>query len=445
MTYSCDSCGYRSAKWMGFCPQCRATDALVEVPDRSTSRRRTAPDPILLSKAGGTAVTRVATGLGEIDRVLGGGFVPGAVVLLGGEPGVGKSTLVVQTAATLAGGGSKVLIASAEESAEQVGLRAARLGLAGDEVFLLAEADIDDILGAADQLRPDLLVVDSVQTVIAAEVGSAPGSVSQVRECAARVMRYAKDSGTAAVLVGHVTKDGGIAGPKMLEHMVDVVLYLEGESESGLRGLRSLKNRFGATHLMGFFEMAQSGLREVSDPSAAFLADWRGAVPGTLAFPTVEGRRPVLVEVQALVSPTSAPQPRRSVRGVEASRVHQMLAVLFRHAGLSFSDQEVYVNVVGGLRLTEPATDLPVALALASSMLNRPLGPLAAWGEVGLTGELREVAHNDRRSEEAARLGVPTTVAPRKGNRIGIREALDLALPGWQGLHTDHDPPSAVR
>ena len=432
MTYSCTACGYRSAKWMGFCPQCRATDGLVQLSEKTTRRTGTTPEPIPLAKAGGTAVTRVTVGIGEIDRVLGGGLVPGSVVLLGGEPGVGKSTLVLQAAGALAAGGAKVLIASAEESAEQVGLRAERLEMAEDTVYLLAESDIDDILGASDRLRPDLLVVDSVQTVMAAEIGSAPGSVSQVRECAARVMRYAKDSGTAAMLVGHVTKDGGIAGPKMLEHMVDVVLYLEGETESGLRGLRSLKNRFGATHLMGFFEMVQEGLREVADPSAAFLADWRGAVPGTLAFPTVEGRRPVLVEVQALVSPTTAPQPRRSVRGVEGSRVHQMLAVLFRHAGLSFSDQEVYVNVVGGLRLTEPAADLPVALALASSMLNRPLGPLAAWGEVGLTGELREAAHENRRLEEAARLGVPKTVAPRKGKRLGIRQALDLALPGWQ-------------
>ncbi|MDH3397840.1 MAG: DNA repair protein RadA [Acidimicrobiia bacterium] len=433
MTYSCTSCGYRSAKWMGFCPQCRAAEGLVQVSERKTRSMRTTQGPIPLAKAGGATVTRAATGIGEIDRVLGGGFVPGAVVLLGGEPGVGKSTLVLQTAGSLSAGGSKVLIATAEESAEQIGLRAERLEIEGDEVYLLAEADVDDILGAADRLHPDLLVVDSIQTVMASEIGSAPGSVSQVRECAARVMRYAKDSGTTAILVGHVTKDGGIAGPKMLEHMVDVVLYLEGESESGLRGLRSLKNRFGATHLMGFFEMAQEGLREVVDPSAAFLADWRGAVPGTLAFPTVEGRRPVLVEVQALASPTRAPQPRRSVRGVEPSRVHQMLAILDRHAKLSFSDQEVYVNVVGGLRLTEPATDLPVALALASSLLDRPLGPLASWGEVGLTGELRAVAHETRRVEEAARLGIPTTVAPHKGTRLGICEALDMALPGWQG------------
>lgn len=432
MTYSCSACGYRSPKWMGFCPQCRGSEGLVLLPEQTARRPAPGPDAIPLSKAGGTAVTRVGSGIGEVDRVLGGGFVPGAVILLGGEPGVGKSTLVLQTAGALAAGGSKVLIATAEESAEQVGLRADRLGVAGDEVLLLAEADVDDILSAAERLRPDLLVVDSVQTVMAAEVGGAPGSISQVRECAARVMRFAKDSGVAAVLVGHVTKDGGIAGPKMLEHMVDVVLYLEGDSGSGLRGLRSLKNRFGATHLMGFFEMAHRGLREVADPSAAFLADWRGAVPGTLAFPTVEGKRPVLVEVQALVSPSSAPQPRRSVRGVEPSRVHQMLAVLFRHAGLSYSDQEVYVNVVGGLRLTEPAADLPVALALASSLLNRPLGPLAAWGEVGLTGELRAVALESQRREEARRLGVPTTVAPRQGMRLSIREAINQALPNWR-------------
>lgn len=417
---------------MGFCPQCRVSEGLVEISDRPARRRSPSSTPIPLAKAGGATVARLAAGIGEIDRVLGGGFVPGGVILLGGEPGVGKSTLVLQMAGALAGGGSKVLIASAEESAEQVGLRADRLEIEGGEVFLLAEADIDDILEAAGRLRPDLLVIDSIQTVLAAEVGSAPGTVTQVRECAARVMRHAKESGIAAVLVGHVTKDGGIAGPKTLEHMVDVVLYLEGESESGLRGLRSLKNRFGATHLMGFFEMAHDGLQEVADPSSAFLADWRGAVPGTLAFPTVEGRRPVLVEVQALAAPTSLPQPRRSVRGVEPSRVHQMLAILDRHAKLSFSDQEVYVNVVGGLRLTEPAADLPVALALASSRLDRPLGPLAAWGEVGLTGELRSAVHETRRTEEAARLGIPTTVAPRKGARLGICDALDLALPDWR-------------
>ena len=256
---------------MGFCPQCRVSEGLVQVSERPGRSRSSSSVPVALAKAGGATVARLAAGIGEIDRVLGGGFVPGAVVLLGGEPGVGKSTLILQIAGALTGGGSKVLIASAEESAEQVSLRAERLEIEGAEVFLLAEADIDDILGAADQLRPDLLVIDSIQTVMAAEAGSAPGSVTQVRECAARVMRYAKDSGTAAVLVGHVTKDGGIAGPKTLEHMVDVVLYLEGESESGLRGLRSLKNRFGATHLMPFNEMAHQRLREVAEPSMSSL------------------------------------------------------------------------------------------------------------------------------------------------------------------------------
>lgn len=397
------------------------------VPARRTARI-TPPEVVPLGKARDTQVTRTRVGIGEIDRVLGGGLVAGGVVLLGGEPGVGKSTLLLQAANSLGSGGRKALIATAEESAQQVGLRARRLTTEADTVYVLAEADVDVILAAADQLRPDLLVVDSVQTVMSPEAGSAAGSVVQVRECSARVIRYAKEHGTAAVLIGHVTKDGGIAGPKLLEHMVDVVLYLEGESESGLRALRSLKNRFGATHLMGFFEMGEEGMTEVRDPSAAFLSDWRGAVAGTVAFPTVEGRRPVLVEVQALVAPSSVPQPRRSVRGVESARVHQMLAVLDRHAHLDFSNHEVYVNVVGGIKIGEPASDLPVALALASSLLDRPLGPVAAWGEVGLTGELRAVPHEDRRREEAARLGVTTTVAPAKAKRLSIRDALVTVL-----------------
>lgn len=426
MAYTCTACGYRSSKWMGFCPQCPAGEGLVE--ERVPRSRVLVPEAVPLRAAGGLSVSRLEVGIGEIDRVLGGGLIPGAALMLGGEPGVGKSTLLLQIAGSLAAGGGKVLVASAEESPEQVGLRARRLGIDGDGVYLLAEPDIDAILGTADDLRPELLVVDSVQTVQAGEIGSAPGSVAQVRECAARAVRFAKERRTVVVLVGHVTKDGTIAGPKMVEHMVDVVLYLEGETDSGLRALRSLKNRFGATHLMGFFEMREEGLQEVTDPSAAFLAEWRGAVPGTVVFPTVEGRRPVLIELQALVSPTKVPQPRRSVRGVESSRVHQMLAVLDRHAGLTLADHEVYVNVVGGIKLTEPATDLPVALALASSFLDVPLGPLAAWGEVGLTGELRPVAHEQRRREEAARLGVARIVAPARGDRVTIARALAHAF-----------------
>lgn len=424
--YACTTCGYRSPKWMGFCPQCQTAEALVEQ-TATAGRRVAAPSPLPLRLVGETAVPRRSTGLEEVDRVLGGGLVSGAAVLVGGEPGVGKSTLLLQMAGSLAARGSTVLVASAEESAEQVGLRARRLGLDAEGVFLLAEDDVDAILAAAEELHPHLLVVDSVQAVAAGEVDGSAGGVAQVRECAARVIRFAKERGTAAVLVGHVTKNGGIAGPKLLEHMVDVVAYLEGDADRGVRLLRSLKNRFGATHRVGLFEMRDEGLAELSDPSAAFLSGWQGSVAGTVVFPTVEGRRPVLVELQALVAPSSTPQPRRSVRGLESARLHQLLAVLERHAGLGFSGRDVYVAVVGGFRIDEPAADLPVALALASSLLDRPLGPVAAWGEVGLTGELRAVAQQERRREEAHRVGAERVIAPRSGERLRIIDALQEA------------------
>jgi DNA repair protein RadA/Sms len=425
MTYRCGECGYRSGKWMGFCPQCRSEAGLVQ--DNRTVSTKAAPVPTPLPKARNTEVGRAAVGLGEVDRVLGGGLVPGSVVLVGGEPGVGKSTLLLQVAGRLASAGAKVLVATAEESEDQVGLRARRLQVADDEVFLLAEQDVDAVIAAADDLRPDLVIVDSVQAVAAAEVGSGAGSVAQVRECGARLTRFAKDRDIAVMLVGHVTKDGAIAGPKLLEHMVDVVLYLEGESEQGLRTLRSLKNRYGATHLVGLFEMASGGLVEVGDPSAVFLAGWRHTVAGSVVVPAVQGRRPVLVEVQALVAPTKLTQPRRSSRGIEAARLHQLIAVLDRHAHIPFYDREVHVGLVGGMRITEPAVDLPVALALVSSLLDRPLGRMAAWGEVGLTGEIRGVPHESRRREEAHRLGVERIVAP---SDVGsLPEALE-----WAGL-----------
>ncbi len=391
----------------GFCPQCKSSEALVEA--AASSRRGTkAVSPIPLSKVGESPPARLQIGISEFDRVLGGGLVAGGVVLVGGEPGVGKSTLLAQVAGGLATRGAKVLIATAEESADQVGLRAERLGIRTDDVLLLADGDVDVIIEAASDLRPDLLIIDSIQTLNAAEVTAAAGSVGQVRECSARLIRFAKDTSIATILVGHITKDGAIAGPKLLEHMVDVVLYLEGETDRGFRTLHSLKNRFGATHLVGLFEMQEDGLVEVADPSAAFVADWQGAVPGTVVFPAISGRRSMLIEVQALVGKPipSANQLRRSVRGVEVARVHQVLAVLERHAMLRFSDREVYVSVVGGMRLTEPAADLAIALALASSLVNRPLGRTAAWGEVGLTGELRTVSHDSRRAEEAGRLGI---------------------------------------
>lgn len=425
MAYVCNSCGYRSAKWMGFCPQCGAREALAEA--RAGVQRHSTRAKIMPITAS-ERLSRSRVGIDELDEVLGGGIVPGAVMLLGGEPGVGKSTLLLQVAGSIGDQGRRVLLASAEESSDQVALRARRLGIASEEVLMLAESDIDTIIAAATEVRPDLLVIDSVQTVAAVEVGTAPGSIGQVRECAGRVIRFAKDTGTPAVLIGHVTKDGGIAGPKTLEHMVDVVLYLEGEGALGLRALRGLKNRFGPTHRLGLFEMRSEGLTEVADPSAALLSDWRGAVSGTVVFPTVEGRRPVLVEIQALVAPSQVPQPRRSVRGVQPARIHQVLAVLDRHAGLRYGSHEVYVNAVGGIKITEPAADLPVALALVSSLVDRPLGSLASWGEVGLTGEVRPVPHDRRRREEAARLGIDTIVGPGDGRSVGLQEAIESAF-----------------
>jgi DNA repair protein RadA/Sms len=402
---------------MGFCPQCGRSGPLTETTDLPrTARRGPAPVPEQLTASAN--VERRGSGMGEVDRVLGGGLVPGSVVLLGGEPGVGKSTLLLQMAGTLAEGGATVLVCSAEESAQQVAMRASRVGVTADRVLVLAEDDVDAAIAAADAANPDVLIIDSIQTVGVPDIGSAPGSVSQVRESASRLVRYAKDRGVATLLVGHVTKDGGLAGPKLLEHMVDVVLSLEGDPDRGFRALRSFKNRFGATHVVALFDMRTEGMVEVEDPSEAFLAEWQSDVPGTVVFPAVEGRRSVLVEIQALVTPTGQPQPRRSVRGVESSRVHQLLAVLDRHCGIPLGDHEVYVNVVGGWTLDEPACDLPVALALASSRMDTPLGSVAAWGEVGLAGEVRPVPFDARRREEAERLGIGTVVAPTKGQRL---------------------------
>jgi DNA repair protein RadA/Sms len=356
-------------------------------------------------------------------------MVPGAAILVGGEPGIGKSTLLLQLAASLVASGGRALVASAEESLDQIGLRARRLGIDADGVLLTSERDVDAIIEATRQTRPDLLVVDSIQTVAAKEVGGAPGGIAQVRESAARLIHASKESGVPVALIGHVTKDGTIAGPKVIEHTVDVVLYLEGEPERGLRVLRSLKNRFGPTHQVGLFEMRDDGMAEVVDPAGLLVSTHLGDVPGSVVFPAIDGRRPLLVEVQALVAEGGLPQPRRSVKGIEAARVHQVLAVLERHADLSFGARDVYVSVVGGLRVRDPGADLPVAIALASSLLGRGIGSVAAWGEVGLTGEIRPVAHGEHRSAEAKRLGLEIAVGPT-GNGSGRIERVlaDLGL-----------------
>lgn len=425
MSYRCTECGYGSVKWMGFCPQCRSDGALVEIDDRVVPAKVTRPASVVsVVKVGIDATVHRPVGIGEVDRVLGGGLVAGAAILVGGEPGVGKSTLLLQVAGSVAGGSGTVVVATAEESAEQVALRARRLGVGDPNVMIVAEREVDAVVAATVELRPDLLIVDSIQTVAVTELGGAPGGVAQVREAAARLVHAAKETGIPVVLVGHITKDGSIAGPKLLEHTVDVVLYLEGDVERGLRVLRCLKNRFGPTHQIGLFEMRDSGMMEVADPGGLLLADWRSAVPGSVVFPAVDGRRPLLVEVQALVAEATTPQPRRSVKGLESARVHQLLAVLERHAGLSFAGRDVYVSVVGGIRLRDPGADLPVAIAAASSLLDRAVGPLAAWGEVGLTGEVRPVAHHDRRAGEVDRLEIATAIGPSQDGADRIDRVL---------------------
>src|SRR5690606_36183603 len=427
MAFVCEHCGNRSAKWMGFCPQCHVQEPLIEevpAPSQRNARKVPAATAIPLKDVRSDEAARTAVGIGELDRVLGGGLVSGSVTLLGGEPGVGKSTLLLQAAGELGSQMRRVLVVSAEESAQQVAMRADRLGLDGDGVELVADDDVDRVLAAAADQPPDLMIIDSIQTVLTQDASGSPGGVTQIRESASHLIRFAKDRGVATILVGHVTKDGGIAGLKLLEHMVDVVLYLEGDPDRGLRALRCLKNRFGATHVVGVFEMTADGLVEVADPSKAFLSEWESSVPGTIAFPAVEGRRSVLVEIQALTNSTQNPQPRRSVRGVEVARVHQILAVLARHGGVSAASHDVYVNVVGGWKVTEPGCDLPVALAIASSLLDEPLGPLAAWGEVGLAGEVRQVPYDSRRREEAERVGLERLLAPNGRANLRLRGAL---------------------
>ncbi len=418
--YLCKSCGFTTVKWMGFCPQCRSEGSLVEAtPSHHGTTLRSQP----LREISVDDHPRRATGLTEIDRVLGGGLVPGSVILVGGEPGVGKSTLLLQLADRVSGTGV-VLLASAEESPAQVALRAGRLGLDGPDLQIVSDGGVEAILAAAGDLEPALLIIDSIQTVTTEEAEGSAGGVVQVRESAARFIDFAKRTGAVVVLVGHVTKEGSIAGPKMLEHMVDVVLYLEGEGDGGLRLLRSLKNRYGSVNQVGVFTMEDDGLAEVPDPSGVLVAAHRSGAPGTVLFPVVEGRRSMLCEVQALVVPTALQQPRRSVKGVDSARVHQLLAVLERHGGVRLGKSDVHVNVVGGVRLRDPAVDLPVALAIVSSVMDRPLPLMAAWGEVGLTGEVRVGSHGDRRLAEAVRFDPEVVIHPGDAGVGTVREAL---------------------
>ena len=441
--FVCQSCGEAFLRWEGQCRACGGWNTLVETVVREPTRTQRslarvagagAGEPAGLAGIAEADLPRSSLGIAELDRVLGGGLVPGSLVLLGGEPGIGKSTLLLQAAAGLShasGGTAGVLYATGEESPGQVRLRAARLGLldgpSGEGVRVLAEHDVGRIVEVARAERPGLVVVDSIQTATIDELEGAAGSVGQVREATLRLMDLAKGDGIAVILVGHVTKDGSIAGPKTLEHLVDAVVNLEGERYAALRLLRATKNRFGSTDEIGVFEMAETGLREIADPARAFLADHGASAPGSVVAPTLEGSRPLLVEVQALVSPTGYGTPSRKASGLDPNRLSLLIAVLGRRAGIALGTHDVYANLAGGLSVVEPALDLPLALALASSSRDRAVpGGTVAIGEVGLLGELRAVVGLERRLREAARLGFGRAIVPHPGG--GTR------LPAIDGL-----------
>lgn len=415
--FACRGCGYISSRWLGRCPDCGDWNTMVEESaGRATQARATdhSADACLISEVPVAEEDRFATGIQELDRTLGGGVVPGSLVLLGGDPGIGKSTLLLQVASRVSRSGQKVLYVSGEESLQQVRMRASRLKIEEGPLYLLSETDIDRVELNIRDLKPELVVIDSIQAVLKPEISSAPGGVGQVRECAAQMMRLAKNQGVSIFLVGHVTKEGALAGPKVLEHMVDTVLYFEGERHHTFRILRGVKNRFGSTNEIGIFQMEGDGLREVFNPSELFMINRsRGSVAGSVVVSTMEGNRPLLVEIQALVSPTGFGTPRRMTAGVDYNRVSLILAVLEKRVGLHLGGQDAYVNAVGGVRLDEPAADLGMALALASSFKEIAVQEgLVAVGEIGLTGEIRPVPQLEKRILEAARLGFSVCLVP---------------------------------
>jgi DNA repair protein RadA/Sms len=458
----CSECGHEALAWTGRCPGCGEWNTLVEearpargraVHKRRGAARQGAPRPVPLREVSAPDVARLETGIGELDRVLGGGIVPGSLVLLGGSPGIGKSTVGAMALGNLAAAGRRTLYVSGEESAAQVRLRAERLGERALGVPVIAETGLGDVLATLEEMRPEVCIIDSVQTLRADEASGAPGSIAQVREAASAVMEVAKRLGVAVILVGHVTKEGSLAGPRALEHLVDCVLMFEGERERSYRTVRALKNRFGATSEVAVFEMRSGGLTEVSDPSARFVGE-ATAEPGSCVLCAMEGTRPLLVEVQALVAPTEIVPPRRIATGIDRNRLSLVLAVLARHAGISLGATDVFVNVAGGVRVEEPGADLAVALALASAHqgtggprgaasgggASRVRAPIACFGEVGLTGELRHVVHPERRVAEALKFGLGSVLGPPPAEPIeglaghpslerALRAALHTAAP----------------
>lgn len=444
--FVCSECGTTTGRWLGRCPGCSAFGTLVEElqgRDTPSPGKARAATPMRLADVRMEEADRLSTGVAELDRVLGGGLVPASLVLVGGEPGVGKSTLLLSALAAISKTGRKALLVTGEESVAQVKLRAARLGGA-DDVEILAETELETVAATLVERRPDVCVIDSVQTLYAAELGSAPGSVAQVREAAGRLLRVSKESGVATILVGHVTKDGSVAGPRVLEHLVDCVLQFEGDRHHEHRVLRAVKNRFGSTNELGVFEMTAAGLIGVPDPSELFGRTHGGEIGAAVAC-ALEGTRPILLEIQALVSRTDLAMPRRVGTGVDPKRLAMIVAVLSRHAGIALGSADVFVNVAGGVRIDEPGADLAVALAIASAARGAPVRDgVATIGEIGLTGRLRQAAQMDRRLEECAKLGIVTVVAPdgfrpaQTGSKVNggprvtraetVREAIAVAL-----------------
>lgn len=448
--YVCQGCGYESAKWMGKCPGCNNWNTLVEEMETSGTANRQTSDRSINTISKPESITaiesekepRITTTMEEFNRVLGGGVVPGSLVLIGGDPGIGKSTLLLQISSQLADKQMPVLYISGEESTRQTKLRADRLGVKSDLLYVLAETNMVDITNQIEQVKPSFVVIDSIQTIFREEVSSAPGSVSQVRECTSELMKLAKKNGIPIVIVGHVTKEGTIAGPRLLEHMVDAVLYFEGERHHAYRILRGVKNRFGSTHEMGIFEMKEEGLREVMNPSEIFLEERSEGASGSTVVASMEGTRPVLVEIQALISPSSFGNPRRMATGVDSSRVPLLMAVLEKRVGLMLQNQDAYIKVAGGVKLDEPAIDLAIAVSIASSFRDQSTKPDDIFvGEVGLTGEIRRVARIEQRVQESAKLGFKRVICPE--NNLGgwtipasiqvigintVQEALDVGL-----------------
>ena len=422
--FTCQTCGYKTPRWMGKCPECQQWDSMTEErqankqPISALSGSKVVSKPVPIDSVALDAEKRRLTGISEFDRVLGGGLVDGSLVLIGGDPGIGKSTLMLQALHGLACGGDRVLYVSGEESVRQIRLRSQRLETVAPDLLVVSEIDLDHIIQLVEEHRPDVLVVDSIQTMFSPELTSAPGSVSQVRESTVRLMLLAKRTDTPVLLVGHVTKEGAIAGPRLLEHMVDTVLYFEGDRNHVFRVLRAVKNRFGSTNEIGVFEMREAGLVEVGNPSALFLSERPTEAPGSVVTASMEGTRPILVELQALVSGSSYGTPRRTILGLDANRVALLVAVMEKKLGLHLIGQDVFMNVAGGVKIDEPAVDLAVAAAVASSFTDKaiPEGTLIV-GEVGLTGEVRAIGHVDIRASEAFKMGFKRIIVPRNNLR----------------------------